>query len=66
LDAGFLASNPGPAGVSAAAPTGWLSSESERNFSPSLPTIAAFMNAIQMGSAAWAPVSFSPSYWRLS
>jgi hypothetical protein len=57
---------PGFAGFSAAAFIVWLSSESERNLSPSLPAIAAFINVIQMGSAALAPVSFSPSDWRLS
>ncbi len=32
----------------------------------SFPWMAAFMKVIQMGSAARAPVSFSPRDWRLS
>jgi hypothetical protein len=36
------------------------------NCSSSLPWMAARIKVIQMGSAAFAPVSFSPSDWRLS
>ena len=39
---------------------------SPRNCSSSLPAMACFMTVIQMGSAALAPVSFSPSDSRLS
>jgi len=43
-----------------------LGAGSPRNLSSSLPWMAAFMKAIQMGRAALAPVSFSPRDWRLS
>jgi hypothetical protein len=52
---------------------GWLAalssvgfSSSPGNCSSSLPTMAARMKLIQMGSAVTAPVSFSPSDSRLS
>lgn len=41
-------------------------SSSPGNFSPSLPAMAARMKSIQIGSAATAPVSLSPSDSRLS
>lgn len=47
--------------------SGFLSAAgSPRNSSLSLPAIACFMNVIQMGRAALAPVSFSPRDSRLS
>ena len=53
-------------GVCAAAFTVALSGSSLKNCSSSLPAMAAFITVIQMGSAALAPVSLSPSDWRLS
>lgn len=44
--------------------TGLSASPENRSFS--LPAIADFINVIQIGSAALAPVSFSPSDCRLS
>ena len=42
------------------------SEESTRNCSLSLPAMACFMKVIHIGSAAFAPVSFSPRDSRLS
>lgn len=36
------------------------------NRSSTFPSFAAFINSIQIGSAAFAPVSLSPSDWRVS
>ena len=57
---------PGFIGTATPASSELSSCASMRNCSLSLPTMATRMKVIQMGSAAFAPVSFSPKDWRLS
>jgi len=63
----FAGAGPGFAGDAtdalSRAVEGW---SSPRKCSSSLPMMASFMTVIQMGSAAFAPVSLSPSDSRLS